>query len=49
MHPNAELLTGFYNAFAERDGAAMASAYHPDAQFSDPVFPDLRGPQVGAM
>lgn len=49
MHPNAELLTGFYRAFAAKDGAAMASAYAPDAQFSDPVFTDLRGPEVGAM
>lgn len=49
MHPNAELLTGFYNAFAARDGAAMASAYDPEAQFGDPVFTALRGPEVGAM
>ena len=49
MHPNATLLTGFYRAFAARDGDAMAAAYAPDAQFSDPVFPDLRGPEVGAM
>jgi uncharacterized protein len=49
MHPNAELLTGFYRAFAARDGAAMATAYTSDASFSDPVFTDLRGPEVGAM
>ena len=49
MHPNAELLTGFYRAFAAKDGAAMASAYDPDAQFSDPVFTDLHGAEVGAM
>jgi limonene-1,2-epoxide hydrolase len=49
MHPNAELLTGFYNAFAARDGAAMASAYDPEARFGDPVFTALRGPEVGAM
>jgi len=49
MHPNAELLTRFYRAFAAKDGAAMAGAYHPDAQFSDPVFTDLHGKEVGAM
>jgi limonene-1,2-epoxide hydrolase len=49
MHPNAELLTGFYRAFAARDGAAMASAYASEARFSDPVFTDLRGTEVGAM
>ena len=38
MHANAELLTGFYRAFAARDGDAMASAYTADAEFSDPVF-----------
>ncbi len=49
MHPNAVLLTGFYNAFAARDGDAMATAYASDATFSDPVFTDLRGKEVGAM
>ena len=49
MHPNAELLTGFYAAFAAKDGEAMATAYHPEATFSDPVFTDLRGTQIGAM
>ena len=49
MHPNAELLTGFYAAFAAKDGASMATAYAADAQFSDPVFTDLRGSEVGAM
>ena len=49
MHPNAELLEGFYRAFAARDGDAMASAYAPDARFSDPVFTDLHGAEVGAM
>jgi len=49
MHPNAVLLTGFYNAFAARDGDAMASAYTANADFSDPVFTDLHGKEVGAM
>lgn len=49
MHPNAELLTGFYGAFAAKDGASMATAYAADARFSDPVFTDLRGPEIGAM
>jgi len=48
-HPNAVLLTGFYNAFAARDGEAMATAYTPDAEFSDPVFTDLQGDEIGAM
>lgn len=27
----------------------MAGLYHPDARFSDPVFTDLRGKEVGMM
>jgi hypothetical protein len=49
MHPNAEMLTRFYTAFAARDAATMAACYAADATFSDPVFTDLRGPQVGQM
>ena len=49
MHPNAQLIDRFYTAFAARDGAAMTACYHPDASFSDPVFPDLHGAQVGGM
>ena len=46
---NEELIERFYAAFAQRDGAAMAACYAPDVRFSDPVFPDLRGPEAGAM
>ena len=48
MHPNAALLTRFYDAFASRDGDAMASCYHPEVHFEDEVF-DLQGPRAGAM
>jgi len=43
------LVVRLYAAFAARDGAAMTACYHPQAVFSDPVFPRLRGPQVGKM
>lgn len=49
MHPNAELITRFYEAFAQRDGASMAACYADDASFSDPVFPGLEGVEPGAM
>ncbi len=49
MHPNTQLITRFYTAFQRRDAAAMAACYHADIRFSDPVFPDLRGAQAGAM
>lgn len=49
MHPNAALIQSFYEAFQRRDGAAMSAAYHPQASFSDPVFPNLNGAEVGGM
>lgn len=49
MHPHAELMTRFYTAFAERDAETMASCYHPEARFSDPVFPELTGDEPGWM
>ena len=49
MHANAELIHRFYEAFARRDAQAMAACYAPDVTFSDPAFPDLKGPEVGAM
>ena len=39
----------FYGAFSRRDGATMAACYAPDAHFSDPIFTDLHGPEIGAM
>ena len=48
-HPHAALIARFYEAFQRRDAAAMAACYHGDVHFSDEVFPDLRGPQAGAM
>ena len=39
----------FYEAFARRDGDAMAACYTPDARFSDPVFGELRGSEPGDM
>ncbi|MBJ7354078.1 MAG: nuclear transport factor 2 family protein [Thermoleophilaceae bacterium] len=46
---NDALITNFYAAFGARDGATMASCYAPDAKFSDPVFPDLKGDEPGLM
>jgi ketosteroid isomerase-like protein len=49
MHPNAELVDRFYRSFQRRDAEAMVACYHADVWFTDPVFPDLHGPQAGAM
>ena len=48
-HPNAALIERFYLAFQRRDADGMAACYHPDVHFSDPVFPDLRGPRATGM
>jgi len=49
MHPNAELITRFYQAFNRGDAATMRAAYQPDATFSDQAFPGLKGEEVGDM
>ena len=46
---NTHLIERFYKAFDEGDGGTMAACYAPDAHFSDPVFPDLRGSRPGQM
>jgi len=46
---NRKLVERLYQAFARKDGDGMAACYGPDATFTDPVFPDLVGPEVGAM
>ena len=49
IHPHARLIEAFYAAFQRRDHGAMAACYTPDAEFRDPVFTHLVGPEVGAM
>ena len=49
MHPNAELLKTFYDAFARKDTDTMRSCYADNATFSDPVFPALNGTDIGDM
>jgi len=48
MHPNAETIHRFYDAFTRRDHAAMGACYAPDAAFADEVF-TLTGARVPAM
>ena len=45
----ADTINSLYSAFARRDAETMVSLYHPEAHFSDPTFPNLRGPEVGMM
>jgi len=44
-----EILERFYTAFQQGDAATMASLYHPDGYFSDPVFTALTAEEAGAM
>ena len=46
---NLALIERFYEAFDRGDGEAMEACYAPAIEFSDPVFPDLKGGQAGAM
>lgn len=46
---NAALIERFYTAFQRHDGETMAACYTANASFSDPVFTNLRGAEVGAM
>jgi hypothetical protein len=49
MNKNEQLIQDFYTAFQARDGNRMASFYHEEALFSDPVFGSLHGRQIGMM
>lgn len=49
MKQHAELLTHFYTAFQQKDGAAMAACYHPEATFRDEVFDLTSGLEAGQM
>lgn len=49
MAADEKVVKRLYAALGERDGDAMAALYAPYARFTDPVFTDLKGPEVGAM
>lgn len=48
-HTNKTLIETFYKAFSARDGQVMADCYHTEAVFTDPVFQNLKGPEIGMM
>ena len=49
MTSNQKLLHTFYQAFQNKDYAAMQSCYADDAVFNDEVFVNLNASQVKAM
>ena len=44
-----QLVQTFYEAFARRDGHAMAACYADGIVFTDPVFPYLKGDEAKGM
>jgi ketosteroid isomerase-like protein len=46
---NEATIRRLYDALNRHDGEAMAACYAADAEFSDPVFPDLHADQAGDM
>ena len=49
MTDNEKLIQTFYTAFQNKDFLTMQRSYHPEAQFSDPVFTSLNSTEVKAM
>ncbi|MFK7756790.1 MAG: nuclear transport factor 2 family protein [Flavobacteriales bacterium] len=43
------LITNFYEAFADLEPEKMTSCYHPDVVFEDPAFGILRGEEAKSM
>ncbi len=46
---NKQTIETFYSSFLKFDAETMASCYHPEVQFSDEVFADLKREMPGNM
>lgn len=49
MESNQALLEKFYKALQAKNAAGLAECYHPEAEFTDEVFQNLKGKEVSAM
>ncbi len=49
MQASEDLIRRFYSAFKNSDSGAMIACYHPEVEFTDPVFPGLKGKRAMAM
>lgn len=49
LNPHEQLIEEFYAAFAAHEPETMASCYHPEVQFVDPIFGRLEGSDVADM
>ena len=48
-HANAKLIESFYSAFQRLDWQSMVECYHPQVEFSDPIFISLNAREVADM
>jgi ketosteroid isomerase-like protein len=46
---NTQLIEQFYTSFQQHDYKGMIACYHPQVEFSDPVFLTLKGKRASAM
>lgn len=46
---NSPIIEKFYTSFQNKDWDGMQKCYHEDVEFSDPVFPQLKGKKAKAM
>lgn len=46
---NQALLEKFYQALQAKDVAGLTECYHPEAEFTDEVFKNLKGKEVTSM
>ncbi len=49
MDDNVQVVKKFYEAFANKDAKAMLACYHPEVEFTDPVFGTLQASEAAAM
>jgi len=49
MENHNAVISKFYTAFRDHDAKAMSECYHPEIEFSDPVFVKLRGKDASKM
>ncbi|TGL62782.1 nuclear transport factor 2 family protein [Leptospira sarikeiensis] len=49
MHPNETKIRDFYKNFGSRNSANLSEFYSEEVEFSDPVFPNLKGGAVSGM
>lgn len=49
MNNNQQLIEEFFAAFASGEPETMASCYHPEARFIDPIFGKLEGSDIADM